>query len=289
MSDNQRAHTYADLMGAAQAYISVKIKTKNPIEIGDFVSEFTSVASQYEKFIRDEHPDLVSEAHIYVKQVKRGSIIVELLPFAPFVIMGAGQIAHSMEQVNAVNKFVRNYGHKLKAYFKKDGKVEDATRSDLKDFMGSVAAIANDPDGSAVLEAVVFEDGKRKVRAALKFTSKQAFRASEQIERHRQQLEKKADVDFERRLMIFRQANVKAPPVGKRTGEWVMIEEISDAELPLVYASDIAEQRIKHEIKEADDNIFKKGFIVDVNVQTKGGRPVAYRVTNLHQVIDLPD
>jgi hypothetical protein len=59
--------------------------------------------------------------------------------------------------------------------------------------------------------------------------------------------------------------------------------------LPLVYASDLAEQRIKHEIAEAENNVFKKGFIVDVNVQTKGGRPVAYRVTNLHQVIDLPD
>jgi hypothetical protein len=56
-----------------------------------------------------------------------------------------------------------------------------------------------------------------------------------------------------------------------------------------LYASDLVEQRIKHEIREADDNVYKKGFIVDVNFQLKGGRPVAYRVTNLHQVIDLPD
>jgi hypothetical protein len=32
--------------------IILKIKTKNPIELGDFVSEFTSIASQYDKFIR---------------------------------------------------------------------------------------------------------------------------------------------------------------------------------------------------------------------------------------------
>jgi hypothetical protein len=30
-----------------------------------------------------------------------------------------------------------------------------------------------------------------------------------------------------------------------------------------------------------------KAFIVDVNVEMRGGRPIAYRVTNL-QVIDLP-
>jgi hypothetical protein len=37
----------------------------------------------------------------------------------------------------------------------------------------------------------------------------------------------------------------------------------------------INETWYKHEIREADDNLFKKGFIVDVNVETMGGRSVA--------------
>lgn len=276
-------------MGRVTAQIILSIRTKNPIELGDFVSEFTSVASQYDKFIREKHPDLSPEARIFVKQIKRGSIIAELLPFAPLAMFGASEVVSSLEQINAVNEFVRTYGSKLKAYFKKGGEVEDASRSDLKDFMGSLAAIANDPDGSASLEAAVFEDGKRKIKAAVKFTSRDATRAVEQIEQQRRKLERKDSADFPRMLMVFRQANVKDSIVGKRTGEWVIVESISDKELPLIYASDLAEQRIKHEIREADDNLFKKGFVVDVNVQTRAGRPVGYRVTNLHQVIDLPD
>jgi hypothetical protein len=50
----------------------------------------------------------------------------------------------------------------------------------------------------------------------------------------------------------------------------------------------MAEDRIKHEIREADENVFKKGFVVDVNVRSIGGRPIAYAVTNVHQIIDLP-
>lgn len=69
----------------------------------------------------------------------------------------------------------------------------------------------------------------------------------------------------------------------------VIIESISETDLPLIYASDLAEQRIKHEIRVADENVFKKGFVVDVNVETRNGNPIAYRVTNVHQVIDLPD
>jgi hypothetical protein len=69
----------------------------------------------------------------------------------------------------------------------------------------------------------------------------------------------------------------------------VKIEEISDRSLALVYGSELAEQRIKHEIREADENVYKKGFVVDVNVRSTGGRPVAYAATHVHQVVDLPD
>jgi len=51
----------------------------------------------------------------------------------------------------------------------------------------------------------------------------------------------------------------------------------------------MAERQIKSEIRDADDNIYKKGFIVDANVQMRLGRIVGYAVTNVHQVIDLPD
>ncbi len=155
--------------------------------------------------------------------------------------------------------------------------------------MGQVAAIAKDPNGKSKIEAVVYEDGKKKIRAVLKFDTKEAAHAVEKIEAHKKRLETTANADHQRVLMIFTQTNVKTPQVGKRTGEWVRIESISPKEFPVIYASDLAEQRIKHEITEDDTNVYKKGFQVDVNVETRGGKPVAYRVTNIHDVIDLPD
>jgi hypothetical protein len=89
--------------------------------------------------------------------------------------------------------------------------------------------------------------------------------------------------------MLFVQSNIKRPAMEKRTGERVIIEEIAKADRPLIYASELAEQQIKHEMIEADENVYKKGFVVDIYIETKNDRPVAYKVTNLHQVIDLPD
>jgi hypothetical protein len=276
-------------MAVAPAQIVVKIKVERPIDLGDFVSAFTSVASQYDKFIREKHPELTPEARIFVSDVRRGSIVASLIPFlTQDLIAGVYSVIEPIEQIAVTHEFIRRYGAKLKAYFR-GGRDKDATKSDLKDLMGAVAPIANDPNGRATVEAVAFEDGKRKIKAAIKFGTPQARRAVEQLEKHRDQIEHRTHADYERALMTFKQANVKGTPVGKRTGEWVQIETISDKELPLIYASDLAERRIKHEILEAEDNVFKKGFVVDVNVETRGGRPVAYRVTNLHQVIDLPD
>src|ERR1700688_3567472 len=102
-------------MGLEKAFIVLTLDTKNPIEIGNFVSEFTSVASQYEKFVKQRHPDLASEAHIFVKEVKKGSIIVEMIPFLP-TIFGFDGVVAAIDQINAKNEFVGVYGGKIRAY-----------------------------------------------------------------------------------------------------------------------------------------------------------------------------
>ncbi len=109
--------------------------------------------------------------------------MADLIPYWPQLIV-------HMDQVLIVEKFVRLYGARLSTYFmgRKD---EAATKSDLKDFMGAIAAIAQDPDASAVLEAAQFKDGKRKITASLQFTTSQARTARETIEAQRREIEQK--------------------------------------------------------------------------------------------------
>ena len=73
-------------------------------------------------------------------------------------------------------------------------------------------------------------------------------------------------------MMLFTRSDVGNATVGKRSGERVIIEEVHGKALALMYASEMAEEWIKHEIREAEDNIYKKGFVVDVNVRMVGGK-----------------
>ena len=89
--------------------------------------------------------------------------------------------------------------------------------------------------------------------------------------------------------MVFTRTDVGNAIVGKRSGERVKIEEVHSKPLALMYASELAEERLKHEIREAEENVYKKGFVVDVNVRFVNGKPSVFAVTNVHEVIDLPD
>ena len=267
------------------AHIVLTLDTERPIEIDDFVSAFTSLAGQYRRFVRTNYPEMMLQADIYVSEVRPGSIVADLIAWATSTL---APVAEDLQR-KAVEQFVKYMGTRLSAYFRPGGRDPQASRSDLGDFMGAVQAIANDPNGASKIEAVVYQDKKKEIIAGIKFTTREARVAKREIESHFAEIERKTATDYPRVLMVFVQSNVKDTEVGKRTGERVVVENILDRDLPVIYASELAEQRSKHEIREADDNVYKKGFVVDVNVELRNGKPVAYRVTHCHQVVDLPD
>lgn len=270
-------------MGEYPAHIILKLDTKNPIELGDFVGAFTSLANEFDRFIKAEHPDLASDAQIYVREVNAGCIEADLIPW----LAVAAPLIAEMDKVLIVEDFIRRWGSRFLSFANGNREAQPASRPELKDWANAVAAIAKDPNASSTISAATYEDGKRQVRAAFKFSTGEAAQAQAMIEDRRGELDRKQGGKYQRVLMCFTRSDINDASIGRPSGERVTIEEISPGSLPLMYASEIAEERIKHEIRET--KIYKKGFVVDVTVQTRAGRPVAYAVTNIHQVIDLDE
>jgi hypothetical protein len=267
-------------MDSTRLHIELVIDAHEPIELADFVSAFTSVANQYRRYLAKSHPDLKDDARILIREVRQGSIVADLLPLM-------ASLTGLMDQAMIVDQFVRTYGARLGRYFSDGGEQEDATKSELNDFLGQVKAIANCQDGKGSISSILFEDGKRQVRAAITFNTSDAVKASQQIELHKQKLDKVTSAERERVLMTFKRSDVGDSGVGVHSGERVIIHEISDRDMALIYASPLAEQRIKDQMRNTGENVFHKGFVVDVNIRMMKGRIVAYAVTNVHQVIDL--
>lgn len=284
--DNPEWRTYGQAMERGQSVIELRLDVHQAIELDDFVAAFTALGSEYDRFIRTVHPDLKADATLYVKQVEKGSIVAHLVPWIPVLALAASH----MDQVLIMEDFVRRWGSRILPYLQPGGRAAHATKSELSDIVDQVAAIANNPGSSISVAVVKLTDGDRTASASFKFDTEQSRQIRDRAIEHQQQIEHQSHSPHSRVLMVFTRSDVKNVPLGKKSGELVEIESIDPhRSLPLIYASDMAEERIKHEIREAEDNVFKKGFIVDVDVATRRGKNVGYSVLAFHQVIDLPD
>lgn len=271
--------SYSDVMGASDAYFEVTLDLSDPIEVGDFAAFFAGLAGQFDDWLASTHPDLKGTAKLYVREVRHGSIVAQMFPFiqdaigvmdGTLIVLGFGAI---------FSKRIRGL---IAGHFISDGK-----KSDIKQVGQTIRGVAHDKDGDFRLKSFTYEKGLWKERVELEFNTKEARQAVATLELQKRSLDKKDHVDYERVLMRFTRSDIGDAEVGKRSGELAVIEHIQAKPLPIAYGSELAEERLKDEIRD-HESVYYKGFVVDVNVEQSNGRNVAYSVTHVHQVIDLP-
>lgn len=274
-------HAYVQLMDEGGAAVVVTLKLADPVEIHDFVATFAGLGGQFERFIRAEHPDLDGNVKVYIKEVRKGSMeaLMVIASVYPEVIT-------TIDHLMIATDFVKRVGRGISAFMRPGGRLPQATKSELSDIVDTVMATANDPDGRAAIKSVKYTKQGEKVAFAVEFDTAEAKQAVQEIEGQFREIAQVTDFDHVNKLLTFYQSNRKE--AGK-TGEKGIIEDISPKALSVVYASDLARERIKSEMLSGDRNIYKLGFFVDVNVATKSGQPVAYRIKAVNDVIDLPD
>jgi len=277
--------SYSALMGEQPAHLTLKLDTAEPIELGDFVGAFTSIANEFERYVAEAYPGAQAAPTVYVKEVRSGCIEADII--TGLAVTAATTLQH-LDQILVLEDFVKRWGSRLTALITNRvsaGELESTAQ--LNDFLRATQSIASDPVASHRIEAAVFEDKQRKVRAAFKFTAVEARSAQQNIEDRKRLLAAPTSTPHQRVLMRYTRTDVHDAALNKKSAERVVIPDISEKDMPVMYASDLAEQEIRAQIREADENAYKRGFVVDVAVQTVGEKMVAYAVTALHSVIDL--
>jgi hypothetical protein len=148
-------------MEATRAYLELRIDVSEPIELYDFVRVFTSLGEQFQRFLVRSGQADTSSASIYIKRIREGSIIAELFPVIYPIIA-------DMDSVLIVRDFSRMVRDRLLPYFQ-GSRTADANKSELKELMNGLAAIANDPDGKATITSVEMREDGEKREVVLKF------------------------------------------------------------------------------------------------------------------------
>jgi len=278
------AMRYSELVGDQSAFLTLKIDSEEPVELRDFVGAFTSLGNEFDRYVHETYPDATSDPRMYVREVRYGCIEADMI--TGFAVAAITQ----MDQILILEDFVRRWGGRfgmlLSGVVKGD---QLATGAELKDWADAAKAIASDPVASHRLMVTKFKDGKRDITASFVFTTPEARTALEHIETRKAALAKPQTDTRNRVLMRFTRTDVHDATVNKRSGERVRIDEIAAQDKPVMFASEMVEQEIRAVIREADENVYKRGFVVDVVVQASGDRILAYAVSALHSVIEIDD
>ncbi|MGI9364515.1 MAG: hypothetical protein ACR2O8_04980 [Rhizobiaceae bacterium] len=274
--------TYSGFMREEKAHLTLKIDTEQPVELRDFVGSFTSLANEFERFIKASYPDAKSNPKMFVREVRYGCIEADMI--AGFAAVAMTQ----MDQILILEDFVKRWGTRFLSLRNANAKEDELNSNrELKDWADAAKSISSDPVALHRLQAATFEGGKRQIKAEFIFDAPDARTALQNIEDRKLLLAAPTATPHERVLMVYTRTDVHDATINKKSAERVLINQISDVERPVVYASEMAEQEIREHIREADENVYKRGFVVDVVEELNGDKVIAYGVTAFHSVIDI--
>jgi len=262
------------------ARLVVEYHNSQPIDLLEFSASLEALAREHQSHMHTNRPGLdIDETRLLIIDVRKGSIILELTAaLAPII--------STMEVTNTAISFIEHFKKFGLPLASKNGRAPDASTQQLKNFGDTVQAIAAQKDGQFIM-AARHSDGN--TIQEFRVESLGARNIVENAQAQRREIEDRSSSALKRVLMRLHQSSVADPKVGKRTSEKGVIERIDATPRTLVYVSDLVGQRIKSEILQPDGNPYSKGFIVDVDVETVGGRPKVYRILEVHEIIDISD
>ena len=183
-------------MGENDAHLVLRIDTRSPIELREFVSLFVGLGNKFEQHYAKEHSVARGTAKFYIREIRSGSIIAELVPYFLPASFGLGAGLATIANANELVTFVKNLRSGFKFLSKKGGRLPEASKSDLNDYLRTVEAVAHDAD--ATLSLAVYNDGERKV--AFQFGTDEARRAEDSILAQKREMEALEDADHKRVL-----------------------------------------------------------------------------------------
>lgn len=268
-------------MTEGRPFIELQIGLSNPPELSDLLGALAAFGRLFDEYLAKEHPALAGETRLLVKEIRQGSTVLELLPDIPALLA-------TMDSVLIVDNFVTRYRTVL-TDFMSGRSPPNVPANEIKDYLNTVKLLARDKKGSAKISSAVYKKSGTKHHIEFQFDTGGAQRATDLLERRTIELDTPIHEVKENVFMVFWQSNLDEKQPGRRTGQKAIIEAITPKPLAIRYATELVKQRFTYWIGKGDKNIYKLGFYIDCYVERLRGKPVAYNIYNLADVIDLPD
>jgi hypothetical protein len=253
----------------------IKIENSRPIELLDLTKSLVSLASQFDSYVEKNADSKENrEAKLYVKEIKSGSVVLELIELATI-----GMIPF-LENMNTIIGFAKHCKSAIDYFLKNDGKKPDLTPVDYKEFCTILNPVAKDIGSQFNMSTTI--NGNIELHFNLNSTESNALQNMFKKEIDQLKLPEQTDeVQSSVLLTWFQARNDTKSSIGNKG----VIEELSKKPLNITFENDEIKERMIH----GDLNPFNTAYVVDVKIQTVQEKPAAYKIVKLHESFDIDD
>lgn len=259
-----------------QPKITITINNKQPLELVDFTASFNAIARQYQKFavgFDDVHSR--REAKLFITDLRRGSIIADLVPYAQEIGGALKSVAPYTDDAKKVLGFAKYLKFGMDALLHSKKASAETSAKDLKDFSQILEPIAKDPGATFIFQAT----GDATQNITFNIESKDANIIQNQATKQIEALKEPEQKRFNKRLMYWYAATRGKP---SKTSDKAIIETVSPKPMPVF----IEDPEIKQKMMDGKDNPFLIGFMVDVELLIVRGEVRGYSILHLHGALE---
>lgn len=255
--------------------LRIHIKNSQPVDVSDFTKTMSAFGTLFSNFAQKNGKSKEeANAKLYVSKIIEGSIDIHLVELASLAVIPF------VENSNLILDFAKHIKSIYDYFVLSKGDEPELNVPELKGVHDMVSIPANDRNGLMTVQ-VINDNAGNVIFEGCTFNHIEGNGIQNQSDnalKERKALSNEGDI-YRKQLMAIYQVRKD----GADRGNKGVIDAISDRKLGLVFDSDTLED----DILRSAQNPMLKGYIVDVIVQTVQGKPAAYKIMALHDVIDL--
>lgn len=246
--------------------LQITIKNQKPVVLTDLTLSLLAINQQFQRFIESEtNQDYDASSELYIKEVRTGSIIVELvtqtLPILPLVWTG-GSLAEWVTQAQGIINWLLN---------KSADKPKDLSKKDYQQWQSILSPIAKD-NGSQLNFTV--SDGGQVINQFF-INSTDAEKAQLSINNKLRELEEPNDHIQRKKVMVWYQTKFDRE---SHTGDKVVIEAISKKPVKVVFENNSVKEKMLKGDSRFDKPWHELAYLVDIEIQTINDVPKLYTI-----------
>lgn len=256
----------------------VTISHSKPVEMSDLIKTLNGLGNAFDAYCRLNGDNSGQrKAKLYVEKIEHGSIDIILTE-----MLTVGMLP-LLTDCNVILEFA-GYVKSIFGYFAHNkGRRPEMSKSEYRSFKDILSTVVHDNHGEIRFGAIS-RDNAKVIFKDCTINYIQGNAAQNVIEDAISNTEDATSDSIHRRVLLkFDQVRSN---ISSNSGNKASIDTLFDGKsLAVIFQDD----DLKREILKDEHNPINKAFFVDVEVSTIGGKPVAYKIIALHEIIDLDD